>query len=146
MDLFNELFTFLERSLLSLAREENHEFIAAVADGQVSTGTEFLQDMGQVDQGTVTRIVAVCIIDLFEMINVHHYEGNMMARQYIPGSLVLQIIKEKAAVMESCEFILEYQGGGVFSGIFQVMEKFLIICSIALHHYAAWQRTMTPGV
>jgi hypothetical protein len=141
-----ELFTDFDSVAFVLFRQENHELISPVTDGKAGVNCDFLKDIGHMSEDIVSRIVAIGVIDLLEEIDIHHEERHMLARKGVPDNFELKIIQEKAAVMKTGKFILEYEGRGVFADVFQIMEKFLIIHSGILCPSRRTARTMATGI
>jgi hypothetical protein len=119
----DEVFTGAHRSLLIPLGQEDHELITGVTDRQVLLPRRFFDEIGQMDERLISGIMSVGVIDVLEMIQVQHDQGDGILIQSIPSYVLLEIVVEESAVVEPGQLVLEDQAGRVFADMLKIIGK-----------------------
>ena len=109
VDQLQESFAHLLGPLLIYPGQEYHEFISRIANGMAAVSGRLSEQTGHPDKGLITGFVAVGIVDLLEMVHVHHEQRHRMVFDGVPRDFILQVVQEKAAVVDTGELVFKYQ-------------------------------------
>ncbi len=70
----------------------------------------------------VPDIVSIAVIDLLEVIDVHHDEGQLMAQAQGPRGLLIKPIGKQAAIRQAGELIVQ----GILFGLVLEQDQFIL--------------------
>jgi hypothetical protein len=66
--------------------------------------------------------VPVAVVDSLEIVHVHHEKGQGIVLEGVPGDVLLEVVVQEAAIVETREFVLEDQAGGIFSDDLEMIQ------------------------
>ena len=106
--------------------QEYDEFISRITNGVAALSGRFSEQTGHPDQGLITGFMAVGIVDLLEMVHVHHEQRHRMVFHGVPRDFILQIVQEKTTVVDTGELVFKYQARGIFAHVLEKMKKIFV--------------------
>jgi hypothetical protein len=70
--------------------------------------------------------MAIGVVYLFEIVDVHQEEGEGMVFQSLPRNFVLEVVQQEAPVVDTGEFILKDEPGWIFAHMLKKLEEFFV--------------------
>ena len=71
--------------------------------------------------------MAVRVVDLFEVVQVHHEKCQRVVLEGVPWNILLKIVVKKSAVIKTGEFVFEDQARRIFSKVLKLVYEPTII-------------------
>ena len=93
--------------------EQHHEFFAAVAGREVGNAEGIRQNHTDAAQNRVSGLVAVVVVDTFEVVQVEHQQGKIVAMALVAFDLFGQPLVETGAVVDFGQAVVFGLGFGL---------------------------------
>ena len=122
-------------------REQEHELVAAITDRMAVFALHFSDQLGDPDEGLVTRIVTVRVVDLLEEVEVHREKRDGKVLRAVPLDLVLEIAVQVAPVIDAGQLVLEDEAGRILPYVLQEIDELAVL---HLDRYPPHQWTSEP--
>ena len=95
--------------LLTGVRQHDREFLAAIAADMVGLAQALLEEQGQTLEDAVADGMAVGVVDLLEVIEVQHDEGQWLAAVVRPADLRFEQAQCVGVVVQACKTVADHQ-------------------------------------
>ena len=102
------------------AFQQHHELISAQACNGIAPASTLFKPLGHLPEQFVACLVAQCVVEILEVVEVHHQQGTAEAAGLAVGKTALQPVGHQAAIGQASERIVVSQRAN------------LILCGLAL--------------